>query len=186
MTIQFIVEIASIIFEGRANCCCFNLTYDQGYSQQKGNGHDGGICPQKILVEKFIPSVFSGDQFKRKLFLCEEQIDVCHHTSYIMLREDRNLALILFQAIDGITSKTSPYLEDQQARDDFERKIKGALEEPNHAGREGISSEPWLEVHIDEGGEIVSANEVRPWMDGRFQYVPEMLFSFYDTYCNIL
>ena len=72
----------------------------------------------------------------------------------------------------------SPYLASQQARNDFERKIKEASEKPSRAGREGSSSEDWLEVHIDEGGEVVSADEARP--------LHERVWSFIDTYCNIL
>lgn len=84
----------------------------------------------------------------------------------------------LIKAIDGITCKTSPYLASQQARNDFERKIKEASEKPNRARREGSSSEDWLEVRIGEGGEIVSADEARP--------LHERVWSFIDTYCNVL
>ena len=53
---------------------------------------------------------------------------------------------------------------------------------PNRAGREGNSFEPWylpdLEVHIGEDGGIVSEDEGRPFR--------ERVWSFMNTYCNIL
>ncbi|XP_073240934.1 uncharacterized protein [Porites lutea] len=86
----------------------------------------------------------------------------------------------LIKAIDDVSSKTPPYLESEPARNDFKRKIKEASMKPNRAGREGDSFEGWclpdLEANMSEEGG--TENEGRP--------LHERVWSFMNTYCNIL